>query len=323
MNKTLISVVIPVFNADKYIISQLDIIKRQGFDDIEVLFVDNNSNDNSVQTIQSCIHSKSYAFPIQLLSEKKQGAGAARNRGLKVARGKYITFLDVDDEILEGKWKKDLSILRENDKLDYVFCRAKRVYEDGRTILHDIDGIKEGLNLPSGLSFIWAGHFFKIQNTSSTILKTGLARQINGFEESVMIGEDAMFFIKLGYYGTGYFYNEVYFNYFKRNTSTTVKRNKERSSNLDNYILKKTCIIPFFESQLEIGVVENLRNNQFYILRLLYLEGIYNWDELLIQLNEVGVTTHFAIKTDLLLIKYLGIAIPYKYNLLLRFLAKI
>jgi len=90
----LVSVVIPVYNVERYLGECLDSILKQTLDDIEVICVDDGSNDNSLEIL------KDYADKdkrIIILQQDNQGAGVARNYGMSIAKGKYLSFLDSDD----------------------------------------------------------------------------------------------------------------------------------------------------------------------------------------------------------------------------------
>lgn len=318
----ILSVIIPVYNGAHFILWQLQIINNQNFNNIEVLFVDNNSQDDSVVIIKNEINKAKWPFEILLLSEKKQGAGAARNKGLANARGEYVTFLDIDDEILPGKWEKDFSIFSKNPEIDFVFCKTKRIYEDGTEILHDINEIALGINYPPFLGKIWTNNYFKIQNTSSATIRRKAAVDIGGFEEAVRIGEDAMFFIKLGFQKIGYFYNEVFFHYMKRNTSTTIIRNQKRSPNLDNFTLRKVSIIPFYERVEDFEMVKSLKYQQIRLLRFLFIERIFDWRTMKQELLLLNIKVPLAVYLDLYLIRLTGLDIQHRYNPLLRIAAK-
>lgn len=89
-----ISVIIPVYNVEKYLRECLDSVVNQTFKDIEIICVDDGSTDKSLEILQE-YKRKDDRFVI--LQQRHSGAGAARNYGLKLAEGKYIQFLDSDD----------------------------------------------------------------------------------------------------------------------------------------------------------------------------------------------------------------------------------
>jgi glycosyltransferase involved in cell wall biosynthesis len=94
MAKVKVSVVIPVYNTEKYVAATLHSIMEQDLKDIEVIVVDDGSTDNSY-TILKTISIQDNR--IRLLQQRNQGQGAARNLGMKYATGEYIYFMDSDD----------------------------------------------------------------------------------------------------------------------------------------------------------------------------------------------------------------------------------
>lgn len=92
-----ISVIIPVYNAEKYLNKTLESILKQSLKDIEVICVDDGSTDSSVEIIQSFIKKDDR---VKLIRQNNQHAGSARNTGLKEAQGEYIHFMDADDYVL-------------------------------------------------------------------------------------------------------------------------------------------------------------------------------------------------------------------------------
>lgn len=102
-----ISIVVPVYNAETYICQCLESLERQWFDRYEVICIDDGSTDNSRRIIERFVR-RDKRF--HLYVQENQGAGAARNRGLELARGEYILFLDSDDyfapEMLLHAWRK-------------------------------------------------------------------------------------------------------------------------------------------------------------------------------------------------------------------------
>ncbi len=97
MKEPVLSIIIPMYNTAPYIRQCLDsIIVQNGFPDFQVIVIDDGSNDNGADIVQeySLKHSN-----IELYKQKNQGVSAARNRGLDVARGEFISFVDADDMV--------------------------------------------------------------------------------------------------------------------------------------------------------------------------------------------------------------------------------
>ncbi len=108
----LISIIVPVYNTEKYLAACLKSIKEQSYRNFEVIIVDNNSSDNSLRLIKKEIKGHKQ---FSLLSEKKAGQGNARNAGLRKARGELICFVDSDDLIAKDYLKWLYQSMKEND----------------------------------------------------------------------------------------------------------------------------------------------------------------------------------------------------------------
>jgi glycosyltransferase involved in cell wall biosynthesis len=226
-----LSIIIPIYNAEIFIEKLINTINGFTFKDFECIFIDNNSQDNSLVKLKESLASAPFAYSI--LEEKKQGAGNARNKGIQAAKGEYLAFLDCDDYILPQKFEYDFKILSDYD-VDFVFCRGKRFYDDGKVVEQPCDGIKEGVNEPPFLGITWLSYFFSLQGTGSFIVKKTVIEDLKGFH-STMSGEDAFLFIKLGLQYKGYFYNKFYFHYLRHKQSTISIFNQDKNSALKRY----------------------------------------------------------------------------------------
>ena len=111
-----VSIVMPVYNAEKYISEAIESILGQTYDNWELLVVDDCSTDRSSQILQKYAELDKRIKPSFL--RQNSGAAAARNEGIKRASGKYLTFLDSDDIWLKDKLKKQVGIM---EKEGYVF----------------------------------------------------------------------------------------------------------------------------------------------------------------------------------------------------------
>lgn len=96
MKEIVLSIVIPVYNAGKYITNILEKLEEQQENYIEVILVDDGSTDNSLEICQR-FASKNKIFKV--FHQENKGASSARNQGIKIAEGEYIVFIDSDDDI--------------------------------------------------------------------------------------------------------------------------------------------------------------------------------------------------------------------------------
>lgn len=123
MADPLVSVVIAVFNGERFLAEALQSVFAQDYRPIEVIAVDDGSTDRSAEVVRS--------FPeARLLSQANAGVAAARNAGVRLATGEFLAFLDQDDRWTPGKLARQVSRLRERPSLGFVTAR-ERVVLDG------------------------------------------------------------------------------------------------------------------------------------------------------------------------------------------------
>lgn len=121
MEDTLISVVIPVYNREETIKGAVESILKQTYQNFELILVDDCSSDRSVEVMKTISDPR-----IRLIChEKNMGACAARNTGVRAAKGTYIAFNDSDDEWRPEKLEHQKKALEQN-KADVVFCQMER-----------------------------------------------------------------------------------------------------------------------------------------------------------------------------------------------------
>lgn len=115
-----ISVIIPVYNTERYVGVCVDSVISQDFDEYEIICINDGSQDNSLEILRGYekIHPK-----VHIISyEENQGLAHARNIGLKAAKGKYVYFLDSDDWMAEGALRHLYSLATEKDTDCLLFC---------------------------------------------------------------------------------------------------------------------------------------------------------------------------------------------------------
>lgn len=123
-----ISVIVPVYNAEKYLAECVDSILAQTLRDIEVILVDDGSTDNSPAI---CDAYKSRDERIKVIHQQNKGVAAARNAGIRVASGKYIAFVDSDD-FLDYNMYECMHDIAENNDIPLVICTGF-YYSDSHT----------------------------------------------------------------------------------------------------------------------------------------------------------------------------------------------
>lgn len=127
MDDKRVSVIVPMHNGEKYITRCIESVLNQSYKNIELIIIDDNSNDNSYKIIQEYLHTNTcinyYKNDICL------GPAESRNLGLKHAEGEYVLFLDCDDWIDLNCIKKAIEKFESNPEIDIVLWEIKTAYE--------------------------------------------------------------------------------------------------------------------------------------------------------------------------------------------------
>ena len=127
-----VSVIIPVYNTEKYLKQCLDSVCAQTLQEIEIICVDDGSTDSSPDILKDYASKDSR---MRILKQKNQFAGAARNNGMKHAKGKYLMFWDADDFFEPDALQKMYNRMSEMDA-DVCICKANNYYTASDTLVH-------------------------------------------------------------------------------------------------------------------------------------------------------------------------------------------
>lgn len=119
----MVSVIIVVYNGEKYIQEAIESVRNQTYKDIELVVADDGSTDNTRKIVEK------YKDVVYVYQENK-GEGSARNLGIEASKGEYLAFLDADDLYAPDKIEKQLKILLENNNIDVVYNDLKVVDEN-------------------------------------------------------------------------------------------------------------------------------------------------------------------------------------------------
>lgn len=121
-----VSVIIPVYNIEKHLRQCLDSVVNQTLPDIEIICIDDGSTDSSLTILNEYLNKD---LRIKIIKQQHEGAGAARNKGLSVAQGKYLSFLDSDD-FFELDMLEQMYNCADKYNTDIVVCKSK-IFDNG------------------------------------------------------------------------------------------------------------------------------------------------------------------------------------------------
>lgn len=311
----MVSVIVPVYNAEKNLSRCIDSIINQTYKNIEIILIDDGSIDNSFCLCQT--YSLKYNN-ILSFHQKNQGVSSARNYGLKIASGEYVFFCDSDD-YLEYNAIEQLVAPFKGEKIDLTLCSYNVVDTRGVTnISIDTNLLKieidknEMINLvldkPEISGYLW-NKMFKLN-----IIQNGMS-----FDTELAIGEDLLFCIDyITRCNMGKYIGANLYNYCVNGESVTHAKFNEKKL---TYILSlnKTYqrIIEFSSSSYNISILAykilRLCCSSIFILKIKKIENSMQWKKILFELfdkfsKQYGCNSDWKIKEK---IKYYIIKILY------------
>jgi len=220
MQRPLISVVIPTYNSENFIIKTLETVFSQTYNNYEVIISDDGSIDNTAGVVKS-FFSKYPSRNKTLLINKHEGPGAARNKGIENASGDWVSFLDSDDLWNHNKLESVVGYILKNDDIDLV-CHS----------LVAIDGSKETLMDPSKYFNNKIDPFLSIYRenclyTSALTIKKSILYQAGLFDNILPSAQDYDLWLRLG------MINKIKMGFIEDPLTTYINREGNIGSNVE------------------------------------------------------------------------------------------
>jgi glycosyltransferase involved in cell wall biosynthesis len=185
----IVTVVTPAYNIAKYIGETVDSVLRQTFHDFEYLVVDDGSTDNSVDVVKAHVGDDPR---FRLVQGEHRGLSAARNAGVREAKGQYIAFVDGDDRWHPKFLERQLRLIRSlPPDTGVVFCRSRLVLENGTLVFlqwqragrYDFDDFLVNSN--------------PTRNGSSLLIRKSCFADVGGFDEELHHLEDLDMWLRI------------------------------------------------------------------------------------------------------------------------------
>jgi len=162
----LVSVIIPVFNGERFLREAVQSVLDQQYARVEIIVVDDGSTDNTAGVARG--------LPVRYLSQANQGPAAARNRGIEQATGSLIAFADADDLWPAGKLESQLPYLTNDPKIEIVLGRIQQVH----------------------LSAQEFGETAFSVNLGSAVIRKSVFDRVGLFDETMRYSEDVDWFMR-------------------------------------------------------------------------------------------------------------------------------
>ena len=280
--KAMISIIIPVYNAETYMSECIDSIMQQSYSNLELILVDDGSTDTSGEICD--LYSKKYKN-IMSLHRKNSGPGAARNAGIAEAKGDYIGFVDADDYIEKSMYEKLVAWAEINCAevaicdyfIDYEGTKKKKIvtYDMPDNISLETSAIKEYIvpqMLSSGVNGGLCNKIFR-RDFFEDLKHKGIE-----IYEAIDYGEDHFFLMEMFIHTKRITYvKEPLYHYVHRKNGSLTKKKRKSSEKLKiayNFYSHRLSFAENFEVS-----TEEMEKAYFYKLSRIYLDNIDDINE--------------------------------------------
>lgn len=180
MTDPLVSVIIPAYNASRFISAAIESVLTQSYVNREVIVVDDGSTDGTGKSIQK------YLDKILYIHQANSRQAVARNHGIRYAKGELIAFLDADDVWLPDKLKQQVQLFRQNPELGLVYCKIREIDETGSPI-RDSQADLRGADT---VSRILLGKYDTIGTGSTSLIPRVILDEVGLFDPELPPCED-------------------------------------------------------------------------------------------------------------------------------------
>jgi len=237
MSNDLVSIIVPVYNAEKFLNRCIESILRQSYKNIEVILINDGSTDKSGEI---CDYYSSKDKRVKVIHQKNSGPSVARNKGIDIAKGKYIQFVDSDDYIEYNMTELLVNEMKNN--VDLVLCGYRKIYKDskGKLIIKNNNAYKK-TNISKDEFLDIFGKLFKnyyISYIWNKLYVTDIIKKNNiYFDSKIGWGEDFIFnFSYLNYCNKFSIIDDLLYNYIQYNYNSITSNFNEESYNNQNYM---------------------------------------------------------------------------------------
>lgn len=221
----LVSVIIPAYNSEKYIVGAISSILAQTYKNLEIIIVDDGSTDSTARVVKDKINAKRYPLSAKYIHQKNGGPSAARNRGIRESKGEYIAFLDSDDIWLPEKIERQVNYCIDNSQCGLIYTGYDTCDENGIIVSKFI---KKEVSKKEILKNLYLKNV--ISTASTVMVRRECFDRVGYFDEALKVAEDWDMWIRILNLYDFYYINESLARYTIRKESQSYNGQK----NLDN-----------------------------------------------------------------------------------------
>lgn len=244
MNNPLVSILIPVYNTEKYVAEAIESALNQTYKNIEIVIVDDGSTDRSWEIIES--YREKYPNIIKTFKQENKGACAARNKAFELSTGQYIQYLDSDDLLAPDKIEHQIKYFDGSGEDELVVFGNWIVFKNNRLYPTDIEYFPDE-TLKKNLTPIEWFILNKSAYTSIWLTPRELIKKSNGWDITIRINQDSEFFTRVITLAKNLIYCKEAYCYYRFDTPRSIRK-KNRDINMAKSYFK-TCLT--YESSLK------------------------------------------------------------------------
>jgi len=227
-NNPLVSVIIPVYNAENYVYACLESVITQTYKPIEIIVIDDGSSDESTNIVKK--------FDVQLVEQPNSGACAARNLGIQKASGNFLQFLDADDLLSPEKIQIQVNKLVRNVNA-VANGRWGRFYSEDPNTEAIQWGPDSSLQMDlSPVDWLLRNH---MSQTGCWLVPSGLVKKAGFWDETLTINQDGEFFSRVVGVAEKVIYTPDAKVYYRSNITGSISSAVRRKKSIES--LFKTC----------------------------------------------------------------------------------
>ncbi len=285
MDNIKVSVIVPVYNSGEYIGSTLDSIINQDFNSFELIVIDDGSTDNSLEIIKEKLSKSTISY--EIFHQENAGVSNARNKGIEIARGDYLVFVDSDDYITGNHLSQlyngetDFSLIqfvkKEGEKLSEPYHFSKR-------LISCDEFIKMELNMQMPFNF------WQLMYKASIIKDNDIK-----FNQDAIYGEDTEFALKALVFGDEIaISNEVTYYYIQHPTSAIKTSEYKRFEVIEIFERLSEFYQNIGRSDLSNLIITSRIPKAIFGNMNFFFYNDYDFDEVLSKMKELDLLTKLS-----------------------------
>lgn len=266
MNLPKISILIPCYNAERWIAQTIESALAQTYTNKEVIVVDDGSTDNSLEIIQT------FDGKIRWETGSNRGGNPARNRLLELSMGEWLQYLDADDYLLPDKIEKQIEFLKDNSQVEVIYSPHITEEKSAQGFSYNVHTI---VNYPEPHDLWLLASRWHLPQTGGLLIRKDALNDIGGWQDGLKHCQDYDLYVRLLKAEKRFAYCDQAGAVYRWWCSGTVMRR----SVLEIYHDRLDVQAAIATHLLSIGQLTQERKEAVYQAKFEYARRIYTWDK--------------------------------------------